>query len=404
MRFRAFTRVITAHRSEHMNKLLKSVLLFIFIGLFCGCIGGNDLTNSEEDTRPDIFVKKCYKDYCDVIKGEDSGLSMYDNSLENYTYLPYFVCENGEDYYYVINNSIYKYSNNTSELLFSVEENIFALVGVYEEDIYYTSQNSLWKYDTQKDVSKKGLNENLSHFDTVMVENYLIVKDSKLYIYDIVNNQKIEIEDYLEKDQEEINQMLPDGFSIRRAQGGNSLGNNMEMYYDNGKDLVKIGFARSNINENNKEEMLNFNDRMLNKINIIDDDLYVFYVCSKTDERPGPIAFYGTAERCRTKYWELDRIKKVEGPDLYGSSKKEETFYEDSTNRIIGYNPYTSEVYLYVFENGTLTAKDLDDQSEKVIETLKEADTIQFEWHDTRLYWKYIKNGNEEFGGCHEFN
>ena len=37
-------------------------------------------------------------------------------------------------------------------------------------------------------------------------------------------------------------------------------------------------------------------------------------------------------------------------------------------------------------------------------ETLKEADTIQFEWHDTRLYWKYIKDGNEEFGGCHEFN
>ena len=58
MRFRAYARVNTVHRSEHMNKLLKSVLLFIFIGLFCGCIGGNDITKSEEDTRPEIFIKK----------------------------------------------------------------------------------------------------------------------------------------------------------------------------------------------------------------------------------------------------------------------------------------------------------------------------------------------------------
>ena len=177
------------------------------------------------------------------------------------------------------------------------------------------------------------------------------------------------------------------------------------MYYDNGNDLVKMGLEENNINEKNEEEMLQDSGGLFRKINIIGDDLYVFFVSSQHEAQGhGPLVHYGTAERCRTKYWELDRIKKVEGPDLYGSSKKEETFYEDSTNRIIGYNPYTNEVYLYVFENGTLTAKDLDDQSEKVIETLKEADTIQFEWHDTRLYWKYIKDGNEEFGGCHEFN
>ena len=387
-----------------MNKLLKSVLLFIFIGLFCGCIGGNNLTNSEEDTRPDIFVKNCYKDYCKVIKGEKTGSGMNNNKYENYTYLPYYVCENGEDYFYVINNSVYKYSNNTAELLFTAEEKIFALVGVYEEDIYYTSQYSLWKYDTQKDVSKKVLNENLSHFDTLLFENYLIVKDKisyVLYIYNIENNQKIVIEDYLTKDFDEMNQMLPIGFSIRRLQGGGFV----EMYYDNGNEIVKMGFDKNDINENREEEVLRYDDQRKNKINIIDDNLYVLYVTSEFNvEGHSGRSYYGTAERCRMKYWKSDRITKVKGPDLYDIPYEEETLYEDSTNRIIGYNPYTNEVYLYVFENGILTAKDLDDQSERVVETLKEADTIQFEWHDTRLYWKYIKDGNEEFGGCHEFN
>ena len=73
-------------------------------------------------------------------------------------------------------------------------------------------------------------------------------------------------------------------------------------------------------------------------------------------------------------------------------------------NRILGYNPDTNEVYLYVFDNRTITAKDLDDQSEKTVETLDEANTIYFEWRDTRLYWIYDKKGVEEFGGCHEFN
>ena len=383
-----------------MNKLLKSVLLFVFIGLFCGCIGGNDLTNSEEDTRPDIFVKKCYKDYCNVIKGEKSGYGMDNNKYENYTYLPYYVCENGGDYFYVINNSVYKYSNNKSELLFTAEENIFALVGVYEEDIYYTSQYSLWKYDTQKGVSKKVLNENLSHFDTLLFENYLIVKDNisyVLYIYNIENNQKVMIRDYLTTEQDEMNQMLPEGFFIRKNKE-----NFLDIYFDNGNDLIIVGFEKNNINEQNEVVRLRHTS---NSLNIIDDNLYLFNVYSESIAAGhGPLEYYGTAERCRTKYWELDRIIKVEGSDIPHSSKDEETLYEDSTNRIIGYNPYTSEVYLYVFENGTLTAKDLDDQSEKVIETLKEADTIQFEWHDTRLYWKYIKDGNEEFGGCHEFN
>ncbi len=401
MRFRAYARVITVRRSEHMNKLLKSVLLFIFIGLFCGCIGGN-ISNSEEDKQPDIFIKKCYKDYRDVIEGErNSGSS---DKYENNTYLPYFVCENGEDYYYALRNTIYKYSNNTSEELFTADVWVYALVGVYEENIYYTSQFSLWKYDIQNDVSEKVFDEDIVRFDTVFFENYIILKDNKsyiLYFYDIEKNQKIVIEDYLSKEQDEINHMLPEGFSVMKARGSYSI----EVYYDDGNDLVKMGFTKNNINEKCQEEMLQYRHENMSKINIIDDNLYVFYVASEVvTEGHGPRFAYGNEERCKTKYWRLDGVGKVEGPDLFDDSYNEEMLYEDSTNRVIGYNPYTNEVYLYVFENGTLTAKDLDDQSEKVIETLKEADTIQFEWHDTRLYWRYNIDGKDEFGGCHEFN
>ena len=41
-----------------MKKALKCIILFILIGLFCGCIGGNDLTNSVEDKQPDIYILK----------------------------------------------------------------------------------------------------------------------------------------------------------------------------------------------------------------------------------------------------------------------------------------------------------------------------------------------------------
>ena len=39
-----------------------------------------------------------------------------------------------------------------------------------------------------------------------------------------------------------------------------------------------------------------------------------------------------------------------------------------------------------------------------MMNTLKEAETIQFEWIDTKLYWVYINGGIEEYGGCHKFN
>ena len=103
-------------------------------------------------------------------------------------------------------------------------------------------------------------------------------------------------------------------------------------------------------------------------------------------------------------------MKAIREKDILGTADKNnlnpvnvQNVYEDGTNRIIGYNPDTNEVYLYNFLNNTIVSKNLDDKSETVTETLKEADTIEFEWCDTRLYWFYVNKGIEEYGGVHEF-
>ena len=84
------------------------------------------------------------------------------------------------------------------------------------------------------------------------------------------------IEDCLSKEHDEINQMLPEGFSVRKAKGSYAI----EVYYDNGNDLVKMGLEENNINEKNEEEMLQDSGGLFRKINIIGDDLYVFFVSS----------------------------------------------------------------------------------------------------------------------------
>ncbi|MCR4930735.1 MAG: hypothetical protein K5988_12155, partial [Lachnospiraceae bacterium] len=87
--------------------------------------------------------------------------------------------------------------------------------------------------------------------------------------------------------------------------------------------------------------------------------------------------------------------------DGYSYSNKE-TFYEDESNRIIGYNPDNKIVYLYSFENKSISMKNIEDGSETVIENLEDADKIEFEWEDTRLYWRYINDEYETYGGCYD--
>ncbi len=390
-----------------MKRIFKSILLFIFIGLLCGCIGGN-ISNSEEDNRPDIFVKKCYKDYCNAFMGPSSQLFLpnFENHSENYTYLPYRICENDDDFYCVINNSIYKCSNNNSQLVYSPVEEIYALICVYEDNLFYTTADSIWKYDLKALKPEKVINPDCECFDTAVLGDNIVVEGKNFLFYDLEKDKITEIENAYDMDQENLNDLVPDGFYVIHKEKYNSIDQNiLEVFYYSESGMEKAGFNSIVIIDNVEDDWFRlFDYRTHQKINIIDDCLYSFYVSGETDSYYQPPTIYGSAERCRTKYWKKDFITKIEGPDFSSYANEEKDIYEDSVNRILGYNPDTNEVYLYVFDNRTITAKDLDDQSEKTVETLDEANTIYFEWRDTRLYWIYDKKGVEEFGGCHEFN
>ena len=397
-----------------MKKYIKIFVIFLLTALLCACVDSNVLNaegnvpEAEINTRSDVFVKKCYKDYVNVFKGESAQFASpsFEDHSENYTYLPYRICENDSDFYYVVNNTIYKCSDNTSQLVYSSKEEIYALICVYEDSLFYTTKDMLWKYNLKTQNLKKVFNESLKYFNTVVLGDNIVVQQGfHLYFYDLETEKISEIENAYDMDREDLNDLTPDGFYVHLVEHYNEPGNQLEVHFDSKSGLERAGFSTNAVNDSFEEEWSRlFDYKAHQKINIIDDCLYSFYVAGETDSYYNPPVMYGSAERCRTKYWEIDYITKIEGPDFSSHANEETDVYEDSENRILGYNPNTNEVYLYVFDNRTITVKDLDDQSEKTVETLDEADTIYFEWRDTRLYWIYDKKGVEEFGGCHEFN
>ena len=350
--------------------------------LICGCFEIKPVINinSEVKSKPDIYVRDCYKD---SKKGDVHISGKYG--------VPLFAVENGEIIYVLENDSVYKYESDKKELVFKTEQEKDTRIGslVYASDdyiiylmmdtkpdgeVFIHLSDTIWKYSFESKTKQQIIDKHFSSFTLIAVDNNVIIRDeANYYFIDIESGDEKIIEDYQDKTEEELNNLLP-----------------TEFYEDN-------------------EEMIDANEILdvdfWCKTNCYDNKIYAFHLASDIIKDSGDNWIrlrYGSSEGCETEHWNKDVITYLEGPDY--SNSEEKTLYEDSTNRILGYNPDTNEVYLYVFENGTITAKDLDDGSEKVIETLKEAEAIQFEWIDIKLYWMYINGDDEEYGGCHEFN
>lgn len=408
---RGVYQIITVQRSEHMKKFLKSILLFILIGLLCGCIDENDLTKPEADNRPDIYVRDSYKD---LKKGDGNISGRYG--------IPLFAVENGEIIYTLENDSVYKYESGKKELVFKVEEEENTRIGslVYASDDYIIylmmdtksdgeynvhSSDTIWKYSFESKNRQQIIDKHFSSFISIVVDNTIIIRDdSNFYFADIETLEYEVIEDYNDKTEEELNDLLPTGFYSKKYKGKQY--DSFELFFEGNGSNERVGFIYYYDEDN--EEMIDINEvldaSLWLKTNCYDGKIYAFYLNSEVIKQGGDnylMLRYGNSEGCETKHWISDEICFVDGPNYHSSEKQ--SLYKDSNNRILGYNPDTNEVYLYVFDNHSITAKDLDDQSEKTVETLDEADAIKFEWYDTRLYWIYDKNGVEEYGGCHEF-
>ena len=425
-----------------MSRFAKIVFSCLISGVLCGCVfntqsntptnnpvnvntGVSNTTTSQlsshtEKSGPNIYIKGLYNAWDKTYSG--SHLDHSPGVI--FDVMPAFVYEFNEDSYLMLNNSVYKNSNGNIELLFDSYPNIKSLVGVTDSYIVYLSEekeegneikrDSVWKYNTDTKEITRVFDESFTDYRLIMNGNDLFVRElfclnsnvEKVNIVyaDIENNTGVSIPNYTELTEEEMNKLLPEEYKIKKYKGLNVAYDEYEIYKtpDGGK-IVKIGLAPEVIDD----EFLKFysNDSFYYKWMKYQDSVYyirVYANFNKTDYDPRQRVPFGTEEICDTKNWIADEVsyEKIDSKEMI---KNETQIYSDDKNRILGYNPRTNEAYIYVFENGTITIKNLNSDSETIIETLESAQTIRFEWCDTRFCCVYEKDGKEEYGGMHEF-
>ena len=370
--------------------------------LLSGCVL-EDTTDNSDDNTVNVYVKGFYS-----IK--DTGLDgpIFDEEYYLTTrdiLLPRHVCEFDGAAYIKENNKVFKSENGKKELLFEFENGIKSIVSANNDYLIFLSceaftsngteyqYNDFYKYEFAKDKISRIIAGNRlpRKYRIYFKENYIIIQsdyNEEIYFYDLVKDdfQVFEYEKLIKND---TNDSFPEDFYY-------VCGENIYIYSSKDHSLITSALEYNG-------EIYEYDNRIRDirfKTFIYNDDLYNIWTDSKIEDNTPP-SHYGNEERCEAKYWVSDNVFKI---PLTGETEgQSEGVIKESTNRIVGYNPITNEVYLYVFDNKTITSRNLGNPSEKVVETLKDSETIQFEWIDTRLYWFYINNGLEEYGGCHEF-
>ncbi len=403
-------------------KKIKVILPITFVFLIIlGCLGNpssntsvsKEETLEEDDELPDIYIKNYYKSISNVTNGVVLSAPTWTDE-DN---LPKRVCKNGEEIYVLINDSVYCIKDGDKKLIFDGDSTIVSLEYATDDYIIYLCEhpkisdngeanNAVWKYDLNTGSSNQVFQSSMTtrYFRLMYLEDYLFdEKWPNLYIADFISDKQYIINDFEEMDDDLAQSHLPDGFEIsEKTYQGHQYreilkdGEPIEKY-DRYEDNEYVGYSSysNSLAEGYFQYSIYYNQ-----------NIYCSFSCGKLEEQGfgyhGPRIYYGTSEKMKSEQWAMDYISVRKSGEL--SENRDEYYYTDSENRIIGFNPEENEVYLYVYKDGTLCAKNLDDQSITVLETLENAQIIQFEWIDTNLYWIYINDGNEEYGGCHTFD
>ena len=383
-------------------KRLLIALCSVLCILLSGCVLENT-TDKSTDNTVNVYVKGFYS-----IK--DTGLDgpIFDEEYYLTTrdiLLPRHICEFDATAYIKENNKVFKSENGNKELLFEFESGIKSIVSANNDYLIFLScetftsngtdyqYNDFYKYEFANNKITKIIAGNRlpRKYRIYLKENYIIIQsdyNKEIYFYDLEedNLQFFEYDDLVMND---TNDSFPKDFYY-------VCGEKAYIYSSKDHSLITSALEYNG-------GIYEYDNRIGDiryKTFIYNDDLYNIWTDSKIEDSTPP-SHYGNEERCEAKYWVSDNVFKIH---LTGETEvQKEGVIKEDKNRIVGYNPITNEVYLYVFDNKTITSRDLNNKIEKVVETLKEAETIQFEWIDTRLYWFYINNGLEEYGGCYEF-
>ena len=403
-----------------MKKTLKLLSVFIVTILLSGCFllpqtPNNNSVNQPVNTNPSTGNPNAnplvVSDEVNVyVRGGmyDSGTSFNPNN-PTYQAMAKSVCEYEGTVFLRIGNGIYKQNQDgDTEKVFESDSPIYSFLGVWKDKIVYVKENgkdqrdfylsTFWVYDSKTGLSKQITDSDYTSYYSIVYENYLIAYDGRLLFYDIENDDLTFTTDISDKTEEEWQNYLPESFEAKIISTGGYY-SEVGLYKIENDQKIQIGLSPYIVDNN----YLNFDkvgDRFCDyKWVYRDKSVYVISVYPIVTDSHSPLP--GTNEICDTVNWEKDILSTADKNNL--NPVNVQNVYEDGTNRIIGYNPDTNEVYLYNFLNNTIVSKNLDDKSETVTETLKEADTIEFEWCDTRLYWFYVNKGIEEYGGVHEF-
>ena len=350
-------------------------------------------SNSESSSHRFVFVKEDFWGKMDsfnkTIRNEDiTEIAVYgfldSSDARDYIY------ETQDGIYITLNNKLYYYSDGYQELIFECDENLGPVINVSDEYILFIQRSNKFekikKYDLNSgDILEEcyyEINKYKEAFLDEADEYYFAYNDDEVLCLNISKDEVDYVRNYTASYDGTIKgaiKNLPEGYYAKEY---SYYGKRLEFYKE-----TEAG-----------EEILTFHGRNGQELSIVKGDSYSESAISE-DTRY-------TINSIRSKFlseWEKDTVSTNKGDGDIFSHWDEETFYEEETNRIIGYNPDNNIVYLYSMENNSILMKNIEDNSETVLEVLDEADKIEFEWEESKLYRRYTNDEVETYGGFYDF-
>ena len=330
------------------------------------------------------------EDFNKTIRNETTEIDVY-GFIDSSDYRDY-VYETQDGIYISLNDKLYLYSDDNQELIFECEENLGPVINITDEYILFIQRSNKYEKIKKLDLNSGDIKEECYYPIDKYKEAFLDDTNEYLFTYNdeevlclnISEDEVDYVRNYTVSYDGTINgaiKDLPEGYYAKKK----------DTYYIFHKPVNELVFYKGT---EEGEEILKFHDRdslelttrdyYNSEMGISEDSLYI-------------IDSYRTAFMLE---WEKGTLSIS---DLFNDEKyiDKETLYEDESNRIIGYNPDNKIVYLYSFENKSVLMKNIEDDSETVIEVLEDADKIEFEWEDSKLYWRYTNDEVETYGGCY---
>ncbi|MCR4929498.1 MAG: hypothetical protein K5988_05840, partial [Lachnospiraceae bacterium] len=308
-----------------------------------------DINGERKASRFIYFEEDFWKvlgEFNKTICNETTEIEVY-GFLDSSDYRDY-VYETQDRVYISLNDNLY--SEGNQNLVFECEENLGPVIDITDEYILFIQRSEKFEKIKKLDLNSGDIKEECYYEIYKYKEAFL--DDEYFFAYndeevlclninldevDYVRNYTVSFDGTIKgaiKD-------LPEGYFAKQDKYTrfNVQENRLLFYKDTEEGEEKLTF-----HERDSLELTNTGYSNA-EIGLFGDSLYI--IDSNRNEF--------------LSEWLKDTLSIAErGVDGYSYSNKE-TFYEDESNRIIGYNPDNKIVYLYSFENKSISMKNIED-------------------------------------------